>query len=80
MRLTVSIAKKLWKTNKQEFLIFMAAFFGVLIFGTIYGVIIGVILSFIAVIIRAVVPPKGFLGMIPGQEGFYALKRNRNAS
>lgn len=77
--LEFGLAKKLWKTNKQEFLIFMAAFFGVLIFGTIYGVIIGVILSFIAVIIRAVVPPKGFLGMIPGQEGFYALKRNRNA-
>lgn len=33
----------------------------------------------IAVIIRAVVPPKSFLGVIPGHEGFYNLKRNRNA-
>ena len=29
--LEFGLAKKLWKTNKQEFLIFMAAFFGVLI-------------------------------------------------
>lgn len=77
--LEIGLAKKLWKTNKQEFLIFMAAFLGVLVLGTIYGVIIGMILSFVAVIIRAVVPPKAFLGMIPGHEGFYALKRNSKA-
>lgn len=73
------LAIKLWKVNRSEFMIFMAAFFGVLIFGTIYGVIIGVILSFIAVIIRAVVPPKSFVGVIPYHEGFYNLNRNRNA-
>lgn len=77
--LEFGLAKKLWKTNKQEFMIFLAAFLGVLILGTIYGVVIGVILSFIAVIIRAVVPPKAFLGMIPGHEDFYALNRNSNA-
>lgn len=77
--LEFGIAKKLWKTNKREFLIFMGAFFGVLILGTIYGVVIGVILSFVAVIIRAVIPPKTFLGMIPGHEGLYDLNRNRDA-
>ncbi|MDO5403086.1 MAG: SulP family inorganic anion transporter [Eubacteriales bacterium] len=77
--LEIKLAKKLWRTNRTEFLIFMAAFFGVLIFGTLYGVIIGIILSFIAVIIRAVVPPKSFIGVIPGHEGFYNLNRNRNA-
>lgn len=77
--LEIKLAKKLAKTNRTEFLIFMVAFFGVLLFGTLYGVIIGIILSFIAVIIRAVVPPKSFLGVIPGHEGFYNLKRNRNA-
>lgn len=75
----VDIAKKTWKADKQEFVIFMAAFWGVLILGTIYGVIIGVILSFIAVIIRAVIPPKTFLGMIPGHEGLHNLSRNKNA-
>lgn len=73
------LANKLRKVNRAEFFIFLAAMFGVLLFGTIYGVIIGVILSFIAVIIRVVVPPRTFLGCIPGHEGFYNLKRNRNA-
>ena len=73
------IAKKTWKADKQEFAIFMAAFSGVLLFGTIYGVVIGVILSFVAVIIRAVIPPKAFLGIIPGHEGLHNLSRNKNA-
>jgi len=73
------VAIKTWKADKQEFIIFMAAFLGVLLLGTIYGVIIGVLLSFIQVLIRAVVPPKAYLGVIPGHEGFYNLKRNRNA-
>ncbi len=73
------MAKKMWQADKHEFIIFMAAFWGVLLFGTIYGVIIGVVLSFIQVIIRAVIPPKTFLGIIPGHEGFFNLKRNRNA-
>lgn len=73
------IAKKAWKADKQEFAIFMAAFWGVLILGTIYGVIIGMILSFVAVIIRAVTPPMTFLGVIPGHEGFHNLSRNKNA-
>ena len=77
--LEFDIAKKAWKADKQEFAIFMAAFWGVLLLGTIYGVIIGVILSFIAVIIRAVIPPKTFLGVIPGHEGLHNLSRNKNA-
>ncbi|MCH5257584.1 MAG: STAS domain-containing protein [Lachnospiraceae bacterium] len=73
------IARKTWEADKQEFTIFMAAFLGVLILGTIYGVVIGVILSFVAVIIRAVIPPKAFLGIIPGHEGLHNLSRNKNA-
>lgn len=77
--LEFDLAKKLKKADRTEWLIFYAAFWGVLLFGTIYGVIIGVILSFIAVVIRAVIPPKAYMGCIPGRDGFYALKRNRNA-
>ena len=73
------IAARAWKADKREFGIFMAAFFGVLVLGTVYGVILGVILSFIAVIIRAVVPPRTFLGVIPGHEGLHNLSRNRRA-
>lgn len=77
--LEIGMVKKLWKADKREFLIFLGAFLGVLIFGTIYGVVIGVILSFVSVIIKAAVPPREMLGMIPGQSGFYSVKRNRNA-
>lgn len=73
------LAGRLLKCSKKDFLIFIAAMAGVLLFGTVYGVLIGVILSFAAVIIRNVTPPTGFMGIIPGRDGFYSLKRNRNA-
>ena len=73
------LAHHLWKTDKKEFLIFMAAFIGVLVFGTVYGVIIGIVLSFIAVIIKAVTPPRAFMGIIPEKDGFYSLKRHSEA-
>jgi high affinity sulfate transporter 1 len=73
------MAKRLWKAERQEFMVFMCAFFGVLLFGTIAGVVIGILLSFFSVIVRAVVPPKGFMGIIPGHEDFYNIERNTNA-
>ena len=77
--LEIGTAKKLWKTGKNEFVIFLVAFFGVLFFGTLYGVIIGVLLSFGEVAVRAVVPPTAFVGRIPGHGNFYSLKRNSAA-
>lgn len=73
------MAVRLFRTDKKELIIFLAAFFGVLIFGTVYGVMIGIALSFFAVIVRAVTPPRDFLGVIPGRDGFYPLDRNRLA-
>lgn len=73
------LARRLRQTNPKELLIFLTAFAGVLLFGTIYGVVIGVALSFFAVVIRAVAPPRAFLGQIPGHDGFYNLSRNRSA-
>lgn len=77
--LEIKLARNLWKTNKNEFVIFITAMLGVLIFGTIYGVVIGVLLSFGMVVIKAVVPPKAFLGVIPGHDDFNSLDRNKNA-
>ncbi len=73
------LAKKLRKINKKEFWIFIAAFMGVLIFGTIYGVVIGVILSFVNVIIRESDPPRSFLGVVNGRGGFFNLEHNLTA-
>ncbi len=77
--LEIKMARNLLRVNRREFFIFAAAFFGVLVFGTVGGVVIGVVLSFFAVVVRAVVPPKAYLGMIPGHEDFYNLERNRAA-
>ncbi len=73
------VARRLFKTSRPEFYIFLAAFLGVLIFGTVAGVIIGIVLSFIAVVIRAVTPPRAFMGVIPGKDGFFTLGRNSEA-
>jgi high affinity sulfate transporter 1 len=70
------LAKRLYKSDKRELLIFLGAFFGVLIFGTVYGVAIGVVLSFVSVIIRTTNPKRSFLGVIPGKYGFHSLERN----
>ena len=74
--LEFDLAMHLYKINRSEFLIFIGAFVAVLILGTIYGVVVGVILSFGAMVFKSAVPPRSFLGIIPGREGFYDLNRN----
>ena len=75
----IPMAKKLWKIGKNELLVFIIAFLGVLFFGTLYGVMIGVLLSFSEVAMRSVAPPATFAGRIPGHGNFYSLKRNSEA-
>ena len=77
--LEIKLAKKLWKIGKNELVVFLTAFFGVLFFGTLYGVIIGVLLSFGEVAMKTVMPPTAFVGRIPGHGNFYSLKRNSAA-
>ncbi len=73
------LAARLIKTSKKDFLIFISACLGVLFFGTVYGVVIGVILSFFAVISEAVSPPRTYVGIRPGHEGFYSMKAHEDA-
>ncbi len=77
--LDIPMAKRLWKCNRNEWIIFMVAFFGVLLFGTVNGVLIGVVLAFGEVAVRAVHPVSSFLGRIPGHGNFYSLDRNSSA-
>ncbi|MBR4515540.1 MAG: SulP family inorganic anion transporter [Lachnospiraceae bacterium] len=72
-------AANLFSTARYEFYIFMAAMFGVLIFGTIYGVLIGVVLSFTSVIIKATEPPRSFNGVMPGRDGLFSLEHCKDA-
>lgn len=73
------LAKKLYKINKKEFIIFLAAFLGVLVFGTVYGVVIGVLLSFVNVVLRESDPPRTFLGVVEGRGGFFDMKTNSDS-
>ena len=70
------LAYRLFRQDKQELLIFLGAFFGVLLLGTVAGVVIGVLLSFVSLILRTANPKRSFLGVIPGHEGFHSLERN----
>ncbi len=77
--LETKLAVRLFKENKREFFIFTAVFLGVLVLGTVLGVVLGIVLSFASVVLCAVVPPKSYVGLIPGHEDFYSLNRNHNA-
>lgn len=68
------LAVRLWKVSRTECFIFIGAFFGVLLLGTINGVLIGIILSFSEVIIRTAKPARCFLGIQPGHSHFRDLK------
>lgn len=68
------LAVRLFKVSKTECLIFVGAFFGVLILGTINGVLIGILLSFSEMIIRTSKPARCFLGIQPGHRHFRDLK------
>ena len=73
--LETDLAKRLWKCNRTEFWIFVSAGAGVLLVGILFGVILGVFLSLVTLLIRASNPPRGFLGTIPGQIGYFNMKR-----
>lgn len=70
------LARRLWKVSRTECMIFVGAFLGVLMLGTINGVLIGVILSFCEMIIRTSKPARCFLGIQPGHGHFRDLKES----
>ncbi|MBO4389835.1 MAG: SulP family inorganic anion transporter [Lachnospiraceae bacterium] len=73
--LEFSMAMKLRKSDPAEWMIFLGAFFCVLIFGTIYGVLAGIILSAVTYIIRSSRPPSDLLGYVEEHDDFYPMKR-----
>lgn len=70
------LAVKLWKVSKTECMIFLGAFIGVLMLGTINGVLIGIILSFAEMVIRSAKPASCFLGIQPGHRHFRDLSES----
>lgn len=72
------LAHRLWRISRTEFFIFVGAFMGVLVLGTINGVLIGIILSFAEMVIRSANPARGFLGIQPGHKHFHEIRKNSN--
>jgi SulP family sulfate permease len=66
----VSTLKQLWRSDRQEFVVAVAAFIGVLTFGLLLGVMIGVVISLLQLAHAASHPHVALLGRIPGTRRF----------
>lgn len=75
----VKMFKVLWRRSRMEWIIWLVSGLCVLVIGVLVGVIIGVILSFIDVIMRITSPPRAYLGVIDGKEGYYDLSTHKQA-
>ena len=74
--LQVSVLKRLWRSDRPEFLVAAAALVGVLGQGLLRGVMIGTIISLVLLIRRASRPHVALLGRIPGTQRFSDQERN----
>jgi MFS superfamily sulfate permease-like transporter len=72
----VSALKHLWRGDRSEFLVAMAAIVGVLGQGLLRGVMIGAIISLVLLIRRASRPHVATLGRIPGTHRFSDQERH----
>jgi high affinity sulfate transporter 1 len=72
----VSVLTQLWRGNRPEFLVAIAAIVGVLGQGLLRGVMIGAIISLVLLIRRASRPHVAFLGRIPGTRRFSDRERH----
>jgi sulfate permease, SulP family len=66
----VSTLKELWRSDRQEFVVALAAFIGVLTFGLLRGVMIGAVISIVQLAHVSAHPHVALLGRIPGTRRF----------
>ncbi len=66
----------LWRMRRSEFVMSMAAFVGVALFGVLEGIGIAVVLSLVAFVVKAWRPHTAELGRIDGRKGYHDLSRN----
>jgi len=72
----LSALQQLWRGDRKEFVVAMAAILGVLGSGLLRGVMIGAVISLVQLIRRASTPHVAFLGRIPGTRRFSDLERH----
>jgi MFS superfamily sulfate permease-like transporter len=72
----LSALKHLWRADRPEFVVAIAALAGVLGSGLLRGVMIGAVISLIQILRRASRPHVAFLGRIPGSRRFSDHERH----
>ncbi|MEI7901942.1 MAG: SulP family inorganic anion transporter, partial [bacterium] len=72
----LSALKRLWRVDRPEFVVAMAALLGVLGSGLLRGVLIGAVISLVQLIRRASRPHVALLGRIPGTRRFSDRERH----
>ncbi|HJW39300.1 MAG TPA: SulP family inorganic anion transporter [Candidatus Udaeobacter sp.] len=75
--LKLSTLKELWRSDRSEFVVALAAFGGVLTFGLLRGVMIGAAISLVQLVRTSSRPHVALLGRIPGTRRF--SDRDRHA-
>jgi len=68
--LKVSTLKELWRSDRSEFVVAVAAFGGVLTFGLLRGVMLGALISLVQLVRLSSRPHVALLGRIPGTRRF----------
>src|SRR5260370_2929618 len=72
----VAALRHLWRADRAEFVVAIAALLGVLGSGLLRGVLIGAIISLVQLLRRASRPHVAFLGRIPGTRRFSDMARH----
>lgn len=72
----LSTLRQLWRGDRPEFVVAIAAILGVLGSGLLRGVLIGAIISLVQILRRASRPHVAFLGRIPGTRRFSDRERH----
>jgi high affinity sulfate transporter 1 len=72
----VTALRHLWRADRAEFVVAIAALLGVLGSGLLRGVMIGAIISLVQLLRRASRPHVAFLGRIPGARRFSDMARH----
>lgn len=72
----LSTLKHLWRGDRPEFVVAMAAILGVMSSGLLRGVMIGAVISLVQLLRRASRPHVAFLGRIPGTRRFSDRERH----
>jgi high affinity sulfate transporter 1 len=72
----VSALRHLWRADRAEFIVAMAALAGVLGSGLLRGVLIGAVISLVQLLRRASRPHVAFLGRIPGTQRYSDMARH----